>query len=140
MKNQNHIEDMLKITFISPNDLKPTEKFNQERVDELVEKIMEGNKWTMPLIVEKNNLVIMDGHHRHQAAKILRINKIPCILLTYDNPLLQLSSRIDNITIDGEKIIEAGLSGVPLEYKATKHDLKIEQNAINLPLDYIINA
>ncbi|MDD3267048.1 MAG: ParB N-terminal domain-containing protein [Burkholderiales bacterium] len=100
MKHKHYIEEVLNITFIEPQSLKPTEGFDPQRASELMLSIKNRNKWTTPIMVEKNHLVIMDGHHRHQVAQMLNLKMIPCILLSYDNPLLKLSSRINNLKVD----------------------------------------
>lgn len=37
----------------------------------------------VPIVVDRNSLTILDGHHRHQAAVILGLDKIPVILVDY---------------------------------------------------------
>jgi hypothetical protein len=44
---------------------------------------MKNHKAIYPIIVDKNSLVILDGHHRYYSAKALGIRKIPAILLDY---------------------------------------------------------
>lgn len=140
MQHQSFVEELLSVKFISPEIIKPTEEFRKDRVDELAENIILEETWTTPILVEKHNLVIMDGHHRYQVALMLELDMIPCLMIGYDNPYLKLSSRTIGEEITFEKIILAGLTGQLLSYKSTKHDLLIDLLKIKIPVGILKNG
>jgi hypothetical protein len=125
--------ESIKLCFVPPKQLKPTEIYNKERTKALARKIFTENYWTRPLLVESNHLVIMDGHHRHQAAMMLNLMTIPCIMLSYESPYLEVSSW-RNKPISKEEIIHAGLTGKLLEYKSTRHKLLLDLPKISIPI------
>lgn len=73
------------ITLIDVEKLHPIEEYSEERVCSLVEKIKKEQKWTVPLIVETKNYMILDGHHRFECAKRLHLNKVPALLVNYNS-------------------------------------------------------
>ena len=53
--------------------------------EEEKKEILDKGFWTVPLIVEKKDYMILDGHHRFATAKKLGLKKIPAILVDYDD-------------------------------------------------------
>lgn len=109
--------------FCMVSQLRPSECVNEGRVESLARKIASDGKWLHPLLVEADNLVVMDGHHRLAASKLLGLSYLPCILLSYQHPLLTVTSWADSRPFDPTKIVEAGISGNLLSFKSTKHHL-----------------
>jgi hypothetical protein len=126
--------ELISLHFIAPKMLKPTEEYDPSRAKSLIKKIETEGVWLHPLLVENNNYTIMDGHHRHQAAKTLGLLLIPCFLLSYDNPHLKLSSRRQEKEIYRQDIIKAGLTGNLLPYKSTRHQLLLKLPETFIPL------
>lgn len=63
------------------DDLIPYEnnpRINDEAVEYVAESIREFG-WKVPCVIDSNN-VIVSGHTRHKAAKMLGIEEIPCII------------------------------------------------------------
>lgn len=65
--------------------LKPIEDYDNSRANELLEKIEKEQIWTVPLIIEEKNYMILDGHHRYQVAKKLGLKKVPAIIVKYED-------------------------------------------------------
>ena len=62
-------------------DLIPYEK-NPRRNDEAVNYVMESIKsfgFKVPIVIDKDNIIVA-GHTRHKAAKLLKLKEVPCIV------------------------------------------------------------
>lgn len=88
--------------------LHPTEEYREERVREVMESISSGGEWTRLIAVEKFHHIVMDGHHRLEAAKRLGFDFVPCALLTY--PEVRVESRRLNLVVSADDIIRRGLN------------------------------
>lgn len=133
----NIIDELLSIKLLPLNKIKQSEEHDEARVRLLTDNIKDEGIWTHPILVEKQNFIIMDGHHRYQVAKNLNFKRIPCFVLRYDNPYLTVSSRIENLDIQINNIINAGLTGNLLKYKSTKHELLIDLLQVRIPIEIL---
>lgn len=122
------------IELIDINGLREIEKHDKNRVDKLFEKITKENLWTMPIIVEKNNHLILDGHHRYQVAKKLKLQKIPAIIVDYNDVLVwSLRKEIKiNQKLVKKHIIE---NNNIYPYKTVKHKYNFILPKVNYPLE-----
>ena len=73
------------IDLISINLLKPIEDCIKERADMLYHDISKNDVWTKPIIVEKDNFLILDGHHRFNVAKKMKLKNIPVVFIKYSD-------------------------------------------------------
>lgn len=70
------------LEWLNPLALKPHEDVIESIVVENINMLKRRCK-IVPIVVDRNSLTILDGHHRHQAAVILGLDKIPVILVDY---------------------------------------------------------
>lgn len=126
------------VEYEPPSALLPTERHDPVRVGELIEKVKKKGFWTTPILVEKNSLAIMDGHHRTAVALKLNLKKVPVVKLSYGDPRVLLSGWKPGKIFSPEEIISAALSGVPLPLKSTKHDLTVPLPSLKVPLRDLI--
>jgi choline kinase len=75
----------VKIDLISINLLLPIEDHIQERADMLFKDISNNDFWTKPIVVEKDNFLILDGHHRFNVAKRMKLKNIPVVFIKYSD-------------------------------------------------------
>jgi hypothetical protein len=128
-------------SFINPNKLIPTEEVDDESVAALETKIIKLGYWTSPIIVHKDALFVMDGHHRLAVAKRQLFKVMPMVLLDYDS--VNVSAWREGEIITPHSIFAMARSGRKFPYKTTRHILRhplppcnvavrdlIEQNAI----------
>ncbi|MBP0596150.1 ParB N-terminal domain-containing protein [Paraburkholderia sp. LEh10] len=115
--------------------LRPSEEINAQRAETLAKIIAEDNRWTTPIFVEHRHCIIMDDHHRHSCAKSLGLSVVPCILLSYDDPNLQVTYWASSEPVVADRIIEAGLSGNLMSFKTTRHRLNITVPGCAISLD-----
>ncbi len=79
------LQDTPPVEYIDIEKLKPIENFDINRVNELEEKIKKDKYWTVPLIVENKYNMILDGHHRFEVAKRLKLKRVPAIIVDYND-------------------------------------------------------
>ncbi|MCZ4354149.1 ParB N-terminal domain-containing protein [Roseovarius aestuarii] len=115
--------------------VRPTEQINEGRMKSLASKIQREGLWTKPILVEASKMAIMDGHHRFHAASLLGLSKLPCLILTYDDPNLRVVGWAGGAPYDHVRILEAAVSGEMLAFKTTKHSFSGDVAFSNLPLE-----
>jgi hypothetical protein len=102
-------------------DIRPTEETAPSRVEALTTDIAITGVWTHPLLVEATVCALMDGHHRLAVAKLLGLELVPAILLSYDDPRVHLEAWSPQHSVSPELIKQRALSGDLLPYKSTRH-------------------
>ena len=98
-----------------------------ERKETLKTKILQEKEWSRPVVVENNNNLILDGHHRVNIAKELGMKRVPAVLVDYDD--IKIWSLRKQETVNKNLVIEKALSGNIYPNKTVKH--KFEFNFIN---------
>lgn len=68
------------IKLIDLSVLKQHERTNRKHVLELIEQIESDGHVKDPIIVDKNTMIILDGHHRFNALKWLGLKRVPVFL------------------------------------------------------------
>ncbi|QXE07238.1 ParB N-terminal domain-containing protein [Paraburkholderia sprentiae WSM5005] len=115
--------------------LRPSEKINVPRARTLIKLIVEAGQWTTPILVEHRHSIIMDGHHRYFCAMELELSFVPCILLSYDDPNLNVTYWGNPAPAVVDHIIQAGLSGNLMSFKTTRHRLNVTLPSCAVALD-----
>ena len=110
-------------SFLPITDLSPIEEYDDARVKTLKDKIVSEGKWNVPIIVEKRGL-ILDGQHRFQVAKILGLERIPSIMVSYDE--VKVWTLRKEIKITKSNVIKKVKSGQVYPYKTVKHKFDFE--------------
>ena len=67
-----------------PQKLNPIEEYDSERVVWLINKIEFDGKWTSPISISREHNLVMDGHHRLEAAIRLKLKRVPCFIFSYE--------------------------------------------------------
>ena len=118
--------------WISLEDLKPHEQVLLERETGLRKYIETFDRYfVLPsLIVCKNTLTILDGHHRWYALEKFGISKIPVTFVDYESDRI-LPNRIGNLS--KKEILEASSTGKLLPPKSSEH-LVIDNDGKEYPI------
>lgn len=121
------------IEMIDVDTLLHIEEHDAERVEHLKEKILNDKIWKVPIVIEKNGLVL-DGQHRMEVAKVLGYKKIPAIRVAYDD--VKVWSLRKEIPISSNKVIKNAKQGKVYPYKTVKHKFTfmVPQN-LSIPLE-----
>lgn len=112
------------VKLLSISKLRPIEGIITDRSSELAEKIKKEGVWTKPLFVDHKDFLIMDGHHRYNAALQLGIRRVPIIQLDYrDIPIWSLRAGID---VSPSSVRKHVLFGKIFPSKTVKHNFKFD--------------
>lgn len=115
--------------------LKEHEMIDKNYLAKIKHLIKKSGVFKEPIIVDKDNLVILDGHHRFNSCKQLGLKMIPCILVDYFNdPKIKVITRRKEFMIDKKTVINMGLSKNLFPVKTTKHYIpyRVKQLKISL--------
>tara|TARA_B110000014_G_C19516249_1_gene277824 strand:- start:43 stop:441 length:399 start_codon:yes stop_codon:yes gene_type:complete len=91
-----------------------------------------------PIIVDRDSLVILDGHHKWTAARLLGLDRVPVVMVDY---LLDESVNVgvwpgcgrESITKD--EVLEMGLSEGFFPPKTSRHIFPFRMPTIRIPLE-----
>jgi len=108
------------ISMFPVKQLKPIEGFIPERVDYVLGELGKEGIWTTPLVVDNRYGLIMDGHHRHQAALSLGCHYVPAILWSYEE--VEIYSLREDVNISLNGIIENLENKTIYPNKTVKHN------------------
>ena len=98
-------------------------------------------KWggyTKPLLIDKETGTILDGHHRYEVGKKLKLKFIPAIVIDYLNDDRVGVTTWPNSglkTIEKSDVISMALSGNLFPPKTSKHSLSEYLPPIMIKLD-----
>ena len=109
------------IKLIDLGKLKIHERISRNRLAAVKKMIVSACAFTEPIVVEKNNLVILDGHHRVTVLKEMGYRKIPAYLVNYLNQNVRVNSRRSNYLVSKDLVISRALSDQPYPSKTSRH-------------------
>jgi len=102
-------------------ELREHEEIRPDYLEALKNEIQLDGILKMPICIDKNTCIILDGHHRLQALKRLGCKKIPCVLVDYQSPEIKVIAWREGETLTKEKIIDTALSGKRMPSKTSRH-------------------
>lgn len=125
--------DLVPVDFLRPHELTI-----QKKVDELEKMTHRWRAYVLPLVIDRNTGVILDGHHRHQVALRLNLKCIPCVQVDYqeDNSVeLDVWPNCGRDSITKEEVIQAGMLAELFEPKTSRHRLSDHLPPISVSLE-----
>lgn len=126
------------LILINIDDLKTHELVNFKHLHSLQRQIEADGHIKVPIIVDKNSMVVLDGHHRLNCCKNLGFKRIPCMLVDYfGDPKIKVSSRRKKFKITKKIVITAGLTGSLFPHKTTRHSIPYKFKKLFIPLTYL---
>ncbi|MGU3575203.1 ParB N-terminal domain-containing protein [Brucellaceae bacterium C25G] len=125
-----------KFILIAPEQLIPTEEINEQHAQILEKHIKTCGFWKTPVSAHKHSLFVMDGHHRLCIAKKLKLERMPVVLLDYDD--VDVCAWREGDIITPETIIQMAASGHKFPYKTTRHIYKRPLPECDIPLQDLI--
>lgn len=121
--------------------LRPHEQTIPKKVDELEKMTHRWKAYVLPLVVDKNTGVILDGHHRHQVALRLGLQCLPCVLVDYlgDSSVeLGVWPNCGRESLTKQEVIQAGLEEGLFSPKTSRHRLSDHLPPISVPLTRLL--
>lgn len=143
-KRNNNIPIKVRICLADISSLKPHERTDSTRLKVLKDEIWFDGILKKPIVVDEKTNVIIDGHHRVEALRLLGFAKVPVCYVDYMSDGIDLKTTAKNIEINKSKVIEAALNNNPFGPKSTWHYLKLQngirhisyiQRRIDMPLE-----
>ena len=102
--------------------IKASEEVDWHDVQNLAQQIAQCGQWTMPMPIEGQTGIVMDGNHRLRAARLLGLSHVPCILLSYSHPGVTVQHWVNHTRFAPEEIHQKILKeGKIFPYKTTRH-------------------
>ena len=123
----------IEVVLLDIDTLLPIEAHIPNRVPIVERDILALNIWNKPIVVEKNNNLILDGHHRYEVAKRLGLKRIPAVLVDYHQ--IDVWSLRDDEFVDVETVIARAKAGNIFPNKTVKHNFGIEIPEISIEID-----
>ena len=116
--------------------LRPHERTREELLSQLRAEIERDGVLRLPILVEREHHVILDGHHRYAALRLLGCRRIPVYLVDYASDEIGLTTWPGAIvaTVTKEEVISRGVRGDPFPPKTTRHLLKEKLPESPVPL------
>ncbi len=97
----------IEVKLIHPNPYQPRQHFDQDRIDELAMSIQEHGVFT-PVLVRKavSGYQLIAGERRLRATKQVGLERIPAIILDFDDQQMMEVSLIENIQREDLNVVE----------------------------------
>jgi len=125
----------MQVKLVKVDYLKHIEGYSEKRVNNMKLKMIQSGIWEKPICVEKNYLLILDGQHRVQVAKALKLKYIPCELFYYDDNGVEVWSLRKECFVSKNVVIERALKGNIYPYKTAKHRFPFKVKKCCIPLE-----
>ena len=107
IQHSGHNSEEIEVKLIHPNPYQPRQHFDQERIDELAMSIKEHGVFT-PVLVRKavSGYQLIAGERRLRATKQVGLDRIPAIVLDFDDQQMMEISLIENIQREDLNVVE----------------------------------
>lgn len=115
--------------------LKPHEQISPTHLSLLAEKINQDCRWLVPIIIDKDTGIIMDGHHRYHIAFQLGFTRIPCYQMSYHSDDVKIYHWQTSQPFDYRKILNIVASGKVFPPKTTHHVFDKLFDKVNIEFD-----
>jgi len=109
------------IKLIDLEKLKIHERVSRDRLTEVKKMIVSACAFTEPIVVEKDYLIILDGHHRVRVLKEMGYRRVPAYLVDYFSKKVRINSRRSNYTVTKDVVVNRAISGHPYPPKTSRH-------------------
>jgi len=113
--------------------LKPHEEICPVHLQSLRNKIKKDGCVKDPIIVDKNTMVILDGHHRYNALKSMNCKFCPCCLVDYQSDEIGVACWREGEKIKKSQVLNAGLTANLLPPKTSRHLIPNRPVGMNIP-------
>ncbi|PHM23945.1 ParB N-terminal domain-containing protein [Xenorhabdus budapestensis] len=102
-------------------ELHPHEEIDPIHLAILFEGIHQEGVWRIPIIIDKDTGIIMDGHHRYNVAVISGFSVVPCYEMSYSSGNVMVVDWETGHSFCYKRIIDCVKSGRLFPPKTTRH-------------------
>lgn len=121
------------IEFVDPAIILCNEEHNAAHAEELATAMRDSGLWRVPILLEKESLAVMDGHHRLAAARSLGLNRVPVLRLDYR--YVEVVASRDGFTVTPDEIVTRARLGKLYPEKTTRHTFSSPIPNCNISLE-----
>ncbi|MDA7722514.1 NTP transferase domain-containing protein [Schleiferiaceae bacterium] len=118
---------------VEVKSLKPIEDFISERVPIIKKEIFSSGFWTKPIIIDSQDHLIMDGHHRFEIAKQIGLKMVPAVILDYSK--VQIWSLRNDVEVNHELVRAKAIRKDIYPNKTVKHDFRFKLPQMRIELN-----
>jgi uncharacterized protein (DUF1015 family) len=119
---------VLDILLLDISNLLSHENIVKRRVASLSARILKDGFIKKAIAVDQSSFVVLDGHHRVEAARAIGLRRIPAIILDYSSEKIVVTPH----SISKEDVIRAALEGRKFPPKTTKHMISLEGHLFHI--------
>jgi uncharacterized protein (DUF1015 family) len=119
---------VLEILLLDISNLLSHENVVKDRVASLSSRILRDGFIKKAIAVDKSSFVVLDGHHRVEAARKIGLRRIPAIVLDYSSERVIVTPY----NIRKEDVIRAALEGKRFPPKTTRHMISLEGHLFHI--------
>ena len=127
-KQQNELYLYYNIELLPVKSLTHIEGFSIKREKWLRKKILNEGRWSVPLKVDSEYKLVMDGQHRMEVAKNLDLKFVPCIVYKYLD--VKVWSLRKEYEVTQSEIINNYKKNYIYPYKTAKHKFPHGENIV----------
>ena len=98
----------------SIDGLLPHEEVIPKNLNRMMRWLVKTGRFMQPILVDEDSKVILDGHHRWNAAKALGLDRIPVVAVDYmnsDDVSVCVWPGCGMDSINKRQVVEMGVSG-----------------------------
>ena len=135
---EGQIEDVVLVETVS---LRGHEEVIPDNLETRTSKLL-SKGFYKPIIVDRESMVILDGHHKWTAAKSLGLARVPVIMVDYlvdEGVLVDVWPDCGKESITKTEVLEMGVSGDVFPPKTRRHTLPVKIPSIRIPLSELKN-
>jgi ParB-like chromosome segregation protein Spo0J len=110
-----------RIRMVQISLLRGHERLDAQHLLHLKAEIKSDGILKRPIAVDVNTNVVLDGHHRIGALRLLGCSRIPVLYVDYESPKIGVKTAENGKEYPKRNVIEAGLKGELLHPKSTWH-------------------
>lgn len=130
-KGQTSMGLSLSISVVDIRRLRGHEQTDEVRLKALKAEIESDGMLFRPIVVDEETDVVLDGHHRLEALRLLGCSRIPVCYLSYASDRIGVMSMVKGLEITKSKVVRAAIEGDPFPPKTTWHYLTSNPNTLN---------
>lgn len=123
---------LLGVRTVKISTLKGHEKVDAQKLADLKNQIESDGILKRSIAVDVNTNVVLDGHHRTAALKLLGCSKIPVLFVDYKSSEIGVKTSEKGEECPKSRVIEAALKGQLLSPKSTWHYVKVSKDIAHI--------
>lgn len=129
---------MRKLKLVDIYSLRRHEEISYDRLFEVLERIQRDGYLRNPVVADYKTRVILDGHHRTIALKMMGLSKCPVFFVDYFSKDVRLYLRRKELgTVSKEDVIKMGLSKKVFPNKTTRHYIKGRKRNLRVKIEVL---